>query len=103
MYEFIDRLVNVALPRIKDFRGLTSKGIDSSSTYSFGIKEHIDLPDVKYDPQLGIIGFDVLVALKKRGYRVKQRKIRKEKVGKKQRVTKEEAIEFVKGLGVELE
>ena len=41
MYEFIDRLVNIALTRIKDFRGLTSKGIDSSFNYSFGIKEHI--------------------------------------------------------------
>ena len=39
MYEFIDRLVNIALPRIKDFRGLSSKGIDSSYNYSFGIKE----------------------------------------------------------------
>ena len=43
MYEFIDRLINIALPRIKDFRGLTSKGIDNSGNYSFGIKEHIIL------------------------------------------------------------
>ena len=41
MYEFIDRLVNIALPRIKDFRGLTSKGFDNFGNYSFGIKEHI--------------------------------------------------------------
>ena len=41
MYEFIDRLVNIALPRVKDFRGLSSKGIDSSYNFSFGIKEHI--------------------------------------------------------------
>ena len=41
MYEFVDRLVNIALPRIKDFRGLSIKGIDSSNNYSFGIKEHI--------------------------------------------------------------
>ena len=40
MYEFIDRLVNIALPRIKDFRGLTSKGVDNSNNYSFGVKEH---------------------------------------------------------------
>ena len=44
MYEFIDRLVNIALPRIKDFRGLSSKGIDSSYNYSFGIKDHIVFP-----------------------------------------------------------
>ena len=41
MYEFIDRLINIALPRIKDFRGLSSRGIDNSYNYSFGIKEHI--------------------------------------------------------------
>ena len=40
MYEFIDRLVNIALPRIKDFRGLSSKGVDISNNYSFGVKEH---------------------------------------------------------------
>ena len=44
MYEFIDRLVNIALPRIKDFRGLSAKGIDNSYNYSFGIKEHIVFP-----------------------------------------------------------
>ena len=41
MYEFIDRLVNIALPRIKDFRGLSSRGIDSSNNFSFGVREHI--------------------------------------------------------------
>ena len=44
MYEFIDRLVNIALPRIKDFRGLSSKGIDNSNNFSFGVKEHIIFP-----------------------------------------------------------
>ena len=48
MYEFIDRLVNIALPRIKDFRGLSSKGIDNSYNYSFGIKEHIVFPRSKF-------------------------------------------------------
>ena len=49
MYEFIDRLVNIALPRIKDFRGLSVKGIDNSNNYSFGIKEHIVFPEVNFD------------------------------------------------------
>ena len=49
MYEFIDRLVNIALPRIKDFRGLSKKGIDNSANYSFGIKEHIIFPEVNFD------------------------------------------------------
>ena len=61
MYEFIDRLVNIALPRIKDFRGLNSKGIDSSNNYSFGIKEHIIFPEVNFDKVDKIRGLDITV------------------------------------------
>jgi len=59
MYEFIDRLVNIALPRIKDFRGLSSKGIDKSNNYSFGIKEHIVFPEVNFDKVDKIRGLDI--------------------------------------------
>ena len=59
MYEFIDRLVNVALPRIKDFRGLSSKGIDNSGNYTFGIKEHIIFPEVNFDKVDKIRGLDI--------------------------------------------
>ena len=59
MYEFIDRLVNIALPRIKDFKGLSSKGIDSSFNYSFGIKEHIVFPEVNFDKVDKIRGLDI--------------------------------------------
>ena len=61
MYEFIDRLVNVALPRIKDFRGLSSKGIDSSNNFSFGIKKHIVFPEVNFDKVDKIRGLDVTI------------------------------------------
>ncbi|MEC7169026.1 MAG: 50S ribosomal protein L5 [Pseudomonadota bacterium] len=61
MYEFIDRLVNIALPRIKDFRGLSSKGIDKSHNYSFGIKEHIIFPEVNFDKVDKIRGLDVTI------------------------------------------
>ena len=61
MYEFIDRLVNIALPRIKDFRGLSSKGIDKSYNYSFGIKEHIVFPEVNFDKVDKIRGLDVTI------------------------------------------
>jgi len=61
MYEFIDRLVNIALPRIKDFRGLSSKGIDDSCNYSFGIKEHIVFPEVNFDKVDKIRGLDVTI------------------------------------------
>jgi len=63
MYEFIDRLVNIALPRIKDFRGLSSKGIDSSFNYSFGIKEHIVFPEVNFDKVDKIRGLDITIVI----------------------------------------
>ena len=61
MYEFIDRLVNIALPRIKDFRGLSSEGIDNSNNYSFGIKEHIIFPEVNFDKVDKIRGLDITI------------------------------------------
>ena len=61
MYEFIDRLVNIALPRIKDFRGLSAKGIDNSFNYSFGVKEHIVFPEVNFDKVDKIRGLDITV------------------------------------------
>ena len=59
MYEFIDRLVNIALPRIKDFRGLSTNGLDKFGNYSFGIKEHIILPEVNFDKVDKIRGMDI--------------------------------------------
>ena len=63
MYEFIDRLVNIALPRIKDFRGLSSKGFDNFGNYTFGIKEHIIFPEVNFDRIDKIRGLDVVVVI----------------------------------------
>ena len=59
MYEFIDRLVNIALPRIKDFQGLSSKGFDKFGNYSFGIKEHIIFPEINFDKVDRIRGMDI--------------------------------------------
>ena len=61
MYEFIDRLINIALPRIKDFRGLSENGIDKFGNYSFGIKEHIIFPEVNFDKVDKIRGLDVTI------------------------------------------
>jgi large subunit ribosomal protein L5 len=61
MYEFIDRLVNIALPRIKDFKGLSKKGIDTSGNYTFGIKEHIVFPEVNFDKVDKIRGLDITI------------------------------------------
>ena len=61
MYEFIDRLINIALPRIKDFRGLSAKGFDKFGNYTFGIKEQIVFPEVNFDKVDKIRGLDVTV------------------------------------------
>tara|TARA_B100000029_G_scaffold362090_1_gene355096 strand:- start:1259 stop:1825 length:567 start_codon:yes stop_codon:yes gene_type:complete len=61
MYEFIDRLVNIALPRIKDFRGLSREGFDQFGNYSFGIKEHIIFPEVNFDKVDRIRGMDITI------------------------------------------
>ena len=63
MYEFIDRLVNIALPRIKDFRGLSPKGFDKFGNYTFGIKEHIIFHEVNFDRIDKIRGLDVVVVI----------------------------------------
>ena len=64
MYEFIDRLVNIALPRIKDFRGLSKKGFDKFGNYTFGIKEHIIFPEVNFDKVEKIRGLDITIVIK---------------------------------------
>ena len=63
MYEFIDRLVNIALPRIKDFRGLSPKGFDKFGNYTFGIKEHIIFPEVNFDKVDKIRGLDITIVI----------------------------------------
>ncbi len=64
MYEFLDRLVNIALPRIKDFRGLSTKGFDKSGNFTFGVKEHIIFPEVNFDKVEKIRGLDITVVIK---------------------------------------
>ena len=61
MFEFLDRLVNIALPRIKDFRGLSDNGCDKFGNYSFGIKEHIIFPEINFDKVDRIRGMDITI------------------------------------------
>jgi len=61
MYEFVDRLVNIALPRVRDFRGLNAKSFDGRGNYAMGIKEHIVFPEINYDKVDQIWGMDVIV------------------------------------------
>ena len=63
MYEFVDRLVNIALPRIKDFRGLSQSGFDKFGNYTFGIKEHIIFPEVNFDKVDKIRGLDITIVI----------------------------------------
>jgi large subunit ribosomal protein L5 len=61
MYEFLDRLINIALPRVRDFRGLNPKSFDGRGNYSLGIKEHIIFPEIDYDKASDIWGMDITV------------------------------------------
>ena len=61
MYEFVDRLVTIALPRVKDFRGLNPKSFDGRGNYAMGLKEHIVFPEIDYDKVDEIWGMDVIV------------------------------------------
>jgi large subunit ribosomal protein L5 len=61
MYEFVDRLVTIALPRVKDFRGLSPKSFDGRGNYAMGLKEHIVFPEINYDEVDEIRGMDVIV------------------------------------------
>jgi large subunit ribosomal protein L5 len=62
MYEFIDRLINIALPRVRDFRGLNNKSFDGNGNYAFGIKEHIIFPEINYESVTDIWGMDVIIS-----------------------------------------
>ncbi len=64
MYEFLDRLVNIALPRIKDFRGLNPNSFDKFGNFTFGIREHIVFPEVNFDKVDKIRGLDITISIK---------------------------------------
>ncbi|MEM4616292.1 MAG: 50S ribosomal protein L5 [Archaeoglobaceae archaeon] len=87
--------------KVKEMK-LSKRSINAGN-FSFGIAEHIDLPGVEYDPDIGVFGMDVCVALKRRGYRVAERRIRNSKVGSSHRITKEDTIRWLESLGVVVE
>ena len=81
---------------------LSKKNFDTQGNFSFGIPEYIDIAGMEYDPELKILGLDAAVTLERPGYRLAKKRIRAHTLGKKHRITKEEAIQFVQSLGVEV-
>ena len=75
---------------------LKSRQFDSQGNFAFGVEEYINLPGIKYDPEIGMLGMDVCVTVKRPGYSIKNRRINPKKIGKKHIITKEESIEFAK-------
>ncbi len=71
------------------------RSIDNEGNLSFGLKEYIDIPEIKYDPKIGILGLEVSVSLARPGFNIKLRSQRKTKVGKNHRITKNETIKFL--------
>ena len=82
---------------------LKFSSFDSTGNVSFGVHEYINIPGVKYDPAIGIMGMDVCITLKRRGYRIKKRKLRYASVGKGHQIKPQDAMEFMKSkFGVQL-
>ena len=82
------------LLEVKDNQ-IAEKTFDNEGNLSFGIKEHIDIPEIKYDPNIGILGLEVSVSLARPGFNIKLRSQRKTKVGKNHRITKNDTIKFL--------
>ncbi len=82
---------------------LKKSQFDANGNFSFGVKEYIHIPGVRYDPDVGIVGMDVAVTLERPGYRIKKRRIRPSPVGRKHRIDPEEAMKWaIKELGVKI-
>lgn len=75
---------------------LSPKNFDKNGNLSFGIEEYLDIPGIEYDMSIGIIGLEAAITLARPGYRIKLRPIKKRKISKKHKITKQDAIEFIK-------
>jgi len=82
---------------------ISANQFDKDGNFSFGIREYIDIPGVRYSHEIGMIGFDIAVTVERRGFRIRKRRIKKAKIPKKQKISKEETAEWLKskfGVGV---
>ena len=94
----IDFLKRIFLAKSNSFK---RSSIDNNGNLSIGIKEHIDIPGIKYNPDIGIFGMDVCISLKRPGYRISKKR-NPDKIGKNHKITKEESVEFFqKNFGVD--
>jgi large subunit ribosomal protein L5 len=92
--ERADKAVKMVLDGIGN--RLKASQFDKQGNVSFGIEEHIDIPGMRYDPDIGIFGMNVAITFEKPGYRIKRRRIQQNHVPNKHQVTKEETMEFMK-------
>ena len=89
--------------KVKGF-ALPFRSFDKEGNFSFGVPEYIEFPGAKYDSQIGMLGFDVCVTLRRRGFRVGRRRRAKARIGPRHRLSKEDGMEFARGaLGVKVE
>lgn len=86
----LKRLVEAVEKKLKDSQ------FDNEGNISFGVTEYINVPGVKYDPDIGLMGFQVCITLERKGFRVKRRKLLTKKIAKSHKITKSEAIQFMK-------
>lgn len=80
-----------------------SSQIDKEGNINFGVKEYIDLPNIRYSPEIGLMGMDVAVTLERPGFRVKRRRVKRNIIGKKHKIYKEDTINWLKQRGVTIE
>ena len=92
--EKADNAIKMVLDGINN--NIKSTQFDAQGNLSFGIAEHIDIPGMKYDPDIGILGMNVSVTFEKPGYRINRRKIQNHKVPNRHRITKEETMQYMK-------
>ncbi len=89
-YDLLDRVVEAVGRRVK------ASSFDEFGNFAFGIREHIDIPGMKYKAEVGVFGMDVIVTMGRAGYRVARRRLKRRRIPKRHRLTREEAIEYVR-------
>lgn len=97
--EAAERMLKLALTAVEN--KLKAQQFNDGN-FSFGVAEYIEMANVKYDHEIGMLGFDVTVSLERPGFRVKRRRVKRSKVGKRHKISSEEAMEWAKSFGIEI-